>query len=82
MTADAHHNTASQSTAPGPTAKGSARPSAQEVIQFVITEKQLADLDVEIDFEALARLDDMPDDMPDDEAAALIDETMARILFT
>ncbi|SEC14600.1 hypothetical protein SAMN05216489_00002 [Streptomyces sp. 3213] len=73
MTTDDHHP-----TAPGAAPKGSKRASAQEVIQFVIAEKRLADLDVEIDFEALARLDDMPDD----EAAALIDETMARILFT
>ncbi|MFF5011479.1 hypothetical protein ACFY3G_53075 [Streptomyces phaeochromogenes] len=78
MTADDHQNTASQPTAPSVAPKGSERASAQEVIRFVIAEKQLADLDVEIDFEALARLDDMPDD----EAAALIDETMRRILFS
>ncbi|MGW3654152.1 hypothetical protein [Streptomyces sp. NPDC000878] len=78
MTADDHQNTASQPTAPSVAPKARARASAQEVIEFVIAEKRIADLDVEIDFEALARLDDMPDD----EAAALIDETMARILFT
>ncbi|MDH6604372.1 hypothetical protein M2164_000005 [Streptomyces sp. SAI-208] len=73
MTADDH-----QPTAPGAGPTGRKRASAQEVIEFVIAEKQLADLDVEIDFEALARLDDMSDD----EAAALIDETMRRIMFT
>ncbi|MCH5677940.1 hypothetical protein [Streptomyces gilvus] len=73
MTAD--HD---QPTAPNTAPKGSGRARAQEVIQFVIAEKQLADLDVDIDFEALAGLDDMSDD----EAAALIDETMRRILFT
>ncbi|MEU9291303.1 hypothetical protein AB0D57_43470 [Streptomyces sp. NPDC048275] len=78
MTADDHQNTASQPTAPGSAPKGRERASAQEVIEFVIAEKQVADLDVEIDFEALARLDDMPDD----EAAALIDETLRRILST
>lgn len=78
MTTDDHQNTASQPTAPSAAPKGRERASAQEVIEFVIAQKQLADLDVEIDFEALARLDDMPDD----EAVALIDETMARILFT
>ncbi|MFJ9381439.1 hypothetical protein [Streptomyces sp. NPDC101455] len=67
-----------QPTAPPTASKGRKRASAQEVIQFVIAEKQLADLDVEIDFEALARLDGMADD----EAATLIDETMARILST
>ncbi|MBK6018574.1 hypothetical protein [Streptomyces sp. MBT53] len=77
MTTD-DHNTASQPTAPGAASKARKRASAQEVIEFVIAEKRLADLDVEIDFEALARLDDMSDE----EAAALIDETMTRILFT
>ncbi|MGW3313923.1 hypothetical protein ACWDG9_46025 [Streptomyces sp. NPDC001073] len=77
MTTD-DQNTASQPTAPPTASKGRERASAQEVIEFVIAEKRLADLDVEIDFEALARLDDMSDE----EAAALIDETMARILFT
>ncbi|MFG3133713.1 hypothetical protein ACGFZU_39205 [Streptomyces tendae] len=77
MTADDRQSTASQPTAPSAAPKSSDRASAQEVIQFVIAEKRLADLDIEIDFEALTRLDDMPDD----EAAALIDETMARILF-
>ncbi|MCW8103538.1 hypothetical protein [Streptomyces tauricus] len=78
MTTDDHRNGASRPTAPGDVSKGGSRASAQEVIQFVTAEIRIADLDVEIDFEALARLDDMPDA----EAAALIDETMARILFT
>ncbi|MFD3381350.1 MULTISPECIES: hypothetical protein [unclassified Streptomyces] len=78
MTADDRPNTASPPTAPSVAPKSRERASAQEVIEFVIAEKQLADLDVEIDFEALARLDDMPDD----EAVALIDETMRRILFS
>ena len=77
MTTD-DHNTASQPTAPRAASKARKRASAQEVIEFVIAEKRLADLDVEIDFEALARLDDMSDE----EAAALIDETMTRILST
>ncbi|MBO4258255.1 hypothetical protein [Streptomyces griseorubiginosus] len=78
MTADHDKTNFSQPTAPNTTPRSSERASAQEVIQFVVAEKRLADLDVEIDFEALAGLDDMPDD----EAAALIDETMRRILFS
>jgi len=77
MTTD-DQNTSSQPTAPHTASKARERASAQEVIEFVIAEKRLADLDVEIDFEALASLDDMSDE----EAAALIDATMARILFT
>ncbi|MFH8698770.1 hypothetical protein [Streptomyces chartreusis] len=76
MTDPAHQNPDSQPATPSP--KSPKRTSAQEVIQFVIEQKNLADLDVEIVFEALARLDDMSDD----EAAALIVETMARIMFS
>ncbi|MFH8492139.1 hypothetical protein [Streptomyces longisporoflavus] len=78
MTAHDHQDTAGEPTAPGTAPKGRERASAREVIQFVIAEQQLADLDVEIDFEALARLDDMPDD----EAVALINETMTRLLLS
>lgn len=56
----------------------SSRVSAQEVIEFVVQQKEIADSDVEIDFEALARLDDMPED----EAVALIETTMTRLLFS
>ncbi|WP_369228410.1 hypothetical protein AB5J52_48005 (plasmid) [Streptomyces sp. R39] len=77
MATDHDPNTTPQPSAPGAPQKATRRRSAQEVIQLVIHEKQLADVDVEIDFEALARLDDMPDD----EAVALINETMFRIMF-
>ncbi|GGX93795.1 hypothetical protein [Streptomyces fructofermentans] len=73
MTTDSH-----QPTAPNIAPKIRKRASAQEVIEFVVAQQQLADLDVDIDFKALARLDDMPDD----EAVALIDETLGRILLT
>ncbi|MFE9881921.1 hypothetical protein [Streptomyces sp. NPDC005784] len=48
------------------------------MIQLVIEQQQLTDDDFEIDFEALARLDDMPEA----EAVALIGSTMARIMFS
>ncbi|MET9089415.1 hypothetical protein ABZX77_47445 [Streptomyces sp. NPDC004237] len=73
MATDDAPNTTPQPSAPGAPQKATRRRSAQEVIQLVIHEKQLADVDVEIDFEALARLDD--------EAVALINETMFRIMF-
>ncbi|MGW1966391.1 hypothetical protein ACWCPD_39765 [Streptomyces sp. NPDC001935] len=72
MPTDANQNPAHPS-APNPR-----RASAQEVIQLVIEQQQLTDDDFEIDFEALARLDDMPEA----EAVALIDSTMARIMFS
>lgn len=61
-------------------ASNESRPTAQEVIQFVAEQVRMMDLagQVEIDYEALARLDEMPED----EAAALIDRTMAEIFFS
>ncbi|MGW5739731.1 MULTISPECIES: hypothetical protein [Streptomyces] len=72
MTAHDHQTTACQPTAPDTGPRGRERVSAREVIQFALPQKRLADLDVEIDFEALAGLDD--------EAAKLIDETMRRLM--
>ncbi|MGW3917810.1 hypothetical protein ACWEBX_41170 [Streptomyces sp. NPDC005070] len=72
MPTDANQNPAD------PSALNPRRASAQEVIQLVIEQQQLPDDDFEIDFEALARLDDMPEA----EAVALIDSTMARIMFS
>ncbi|MEI5520695.1 hypothetical protein WB388_08780 [Streptomyces brasiliscabiei] len=59
---------------------GDRRPTAREVLQFVESEKHMADLGglVEIDYEALLRLDDMSDE----EAAKVIDRVMAAILLS
>lgn len=56
---------------------GNAKPIAPEAIRLAAEVKHMTDSDADVDYSALAKLDEMPED----EAVGLLDETMRGLLF-